>query len=191
MPIGGFLQKRRQVRHGESVLWRTAALQSALRAQKSDRRRLLISLSGLWHVAMLASAAERDIAEWAIRRGGRVILEGSRAPYSDMLSLPPGEIHITGIDLVGTLINADELEQISTLTDLKELHLPGPSWNPASGSRLDANAQLKFIAGLKNLEKLSFSLPMQTSAVHMEASGIRAEIVNNSLQIHVDYIFPK
>ena len=56
MPIGGFLQKRRQVRHGESVLWRTAALQSALRAQKSDRRRLLISLSGLWHVAMLASA---------------------------------------------------------------------------------------------------------------------------------------
>jgi len=122
-------------------------------------------------VAMLASAAERDIAEWAIRRGGRVILEGSRAPYSDMLSLPPGEIHITGIDLVGTLINADELEQISTLTDLKELHLPGPSWNPASGSRLDANAQLKFIAGLKNLEKLSFSLHFLTN-VNVQDKGI-------------------
>ena len=38
MSIGGFLQKQRQVRHGESVLWRTAALQSALRALKPRRR---------------------------------------------------------------------------------------------------------------------------------------------------------
>ena len=30
-------RKRRQVRHGESVLWRTAALQSALRARKIRR----------------------------------------------------------------------------------------------------------------------------------------------------------
>ena len=40
-------------------------------------------------------------------------------------------------------------------------------------------------------EKLSFSLPMQTSSVRMEAAGIRSEIVNNTLQIHVDYVFPK
>ncbi len=46
IPIGAFLQKRRQA----------AALQSARRALKSDRRRLLISLSGLWHVTLLASA---------------------------------------------------------------------------------------------------------------------------------------
>ena len=31
------VRKRRQVRHGESVLWRTAALQSALRARKIRR----------------------------------------------------------------------------------------------------------------------------------------------------------
>jgi hypothetical protein len=34
------VRKRRQVRHGESVLWRTAALQSALREPKIRRRTL-------------------------------------------------------------------------------------------------------------------------------------------------------
>src|SRR3989440_4994192 len=122
-------------------------------------------------VAMLATAAERDIAEWAIRRGGRVIVEGSRDPVNDMVSLPSGEIRITGIDLYGTLIDATELELISGLTGLKELYLPGPSWNPASGSRLDANAQLKFLAGLHNLEKLSFSLHFLTN-VNIQDKGV-------------------
>src|SRR5882757_6150245 len=45
MPIGGFFQKRRQVRHRESVLWRTAALQNALLAQKTHGRSLVLSLS--------------------------------------------------------------------------------------------------------------------------------------------------
>jgi hypothetical protein len=87
---------------------------------------------------MLATAAERDIAEWAIRRGGRVIVEGSRDPIDDLISLPSGEIRITGIDLYGTLIDATELELLSSLTGLKEVYLPGGSRNPASGSRLDA-----------------------------------------------------
>src|SRR6266481_94821 len=45
MPIGSLLRKRRQVRHGESVLWRTAALQSALRALKPHCRCLVLSPS--------------------------------------------------------------------------------------------------------------------------------------------------
>ena len=45
-------------------------------------------------VAMLATAAERDIAEWAIRRGGRVVIEGSREPIGDLVSLPSGEIRM-------------------------------------------------------------------------------------------------
>ncbi len=44
------------------------------------------------------------------------------------------------------------------MTSLRELYLPGPSWNPASGSRLDANEELKNLAGLVNLERLYFSL---------------------------------
>ena len=62
-----FLQKRRQVRHGEAVLWLTAArlrarlrrgraLQSVLRALNLNQDRLVISLSGLWRVTILALA---------------------------------------------------------------------------------------------------------------------------------------
>src|SRR5208283_5278340 len=46
---------------------------------------------------------------------------------------------------------------ISSLTELRELYLPGPSWTPASGSKLDANDSLKYLAGLTNLEVLYFS----------------------------------
>src|SRR5689334_25147915 len=35
---------------------------------------------------------------------------------------------------------------------------PGPMWTPASDSRLDANDALKALTGLKNLERLYFSL---------------------------------
>ena len=40
-------------------------------------------------------------------------------------------------------------------------------------------------------DKLSFTLPVQNTSIRMEASAIRSEVVNNSLQIHVDYNFPK
>lgn len=40
-------------------------------------------------------------------------------------------------------------------------------------------------------EKLSFNVPVQNTSIRMEAAGIRNEIVNGSLLIHVDYNFPK
>src|SRR3954466_3494211 len=86
--------------------------------------------------ALASAATEREVADWAIRRGGRVILAGSRAPINDVENLPAGDFHITGVDLMGTLIDASELEMLSGMTGLKELYLPGPSFNPASGSRL-------------------------------------------------------
>jgi hypothetical protein len=58
MPIGALLQKRRRVRHGESVLWplQIGTLQSALRALKWDRGCLLFLPSRPRRVIMLASA---------------------------------------------------------------------------------------------------------------------------------------
>lgn len=120
------------------------------------------------------SKSGREIAEWVIRQGGRVMLESAREegkPIGDIARLPAGEIRITGVDLVGTLIEPKELEKISGLTGLKELYLPGPSWNPGAGSRLDANEELKFLAGLKNLEKLHFSLHFLTN-VNVQDKGI-------------------
>src|SRR5215475_15201635 len=121
-----------------------------------------------------SQTSEREIAEWVIRQGGRVILEPIReegAPIGDVAQLPEGEIRIVGIDLVGTLIEPKDLEKISGLTGLKELYLPGPIWNPGAGSRLDANQELKFLAGLKNLEKLHFSLHFLTN-VNVQDKGM-------------------
>jgi hypothetical protein len=60
-------------------------------------------------------AAERDTAEWVIRNGGRVFLDGSRTPVRELVALPDGEIHITGVDLFGTLVEATELSKLSEL----------------------------------------------------------------------------
>src|SRR5580704_12974466 len=86
--------------------------------------------------APAAGLTEREIADWAIRMGGRVAIEGHSAELSD----------------------PTDLRKIVGLTSLHELYLPGPSWNPASGSRLDANEELKNLAGLVNLERIYFSL---------------------------------
>jgi Leucine-rich repeat (LRR) protein len=116
-------------------------------------------------------AAERDVAEWVIRQGGRVMIDDSRAPLARVTDLPAGGMKITGIDLTGNIIEPKELERISTLTTLKELYLPGPSWNPGAGSRVNAQTELKFLAGLKNLERLQFSLHFLTN-VNVRDEGI-------------------
>ena len=40
-------------------------------------------------------------------------------------------------------------------------------------------------------DKLSFIVPVQGTSVRMESNGIRSEVANGSLLIHVDYTFPK
>ena len=100
------------------------------------------------------------------------MIGGARTPIGSVTLLPAGDLQISGVDLTGTIIEPKELEKISGLTGLKELYLPGPSWNPGAGSRLNANAELKFLAGLKNLEKLQFSLHFLTH-VNVRDEGIQ------------------
>lgn len=107
---------------------------------------------------LAASASERDVAEWVMRLGGRVIVEGNRVPLRDVSELPQDELQIRGLDFTNTTLDPGDLEKISLLTGIRELYLPGPSWNPGSGSRLDANDQLRFLSGLTNLKRLYFSL---------------------------------
>jgi hypothetical protein len=40
-------------------------------------------------------------------------------------------------------------------------------------------------------DKLSLSIPIQNATVKMEATGIRTEVANGTLLVHVDYSFPK
>jgi hypothetical protein len=59
------------------------------------------------------AASDRELAEWAIRWEGRVTLDGSRQAISDISLLPPGEFHITGIDLTGSVMSPKELEKLN------------------------------------------------------------------------------
>ncbi|MGH9660437.1 MAG: leucine-rich repeat domain-containing protein, partial [Bryobacteraceae bacterium] len=101
----------------------------------------------------LCAASEREVAEWVIRWEGRVILEGIRQPLDDVSQLPAGDFRITGIDLTWSVLHPAELAKLGGLVALRELHLPGPIWNPGGGNE-DANDALKVLSVLKNIEKL-------------------------------------
>src|SRR5262249_20006502 len=110
-------------------------------------------------VASLASAAgDPAAADWVVRKGGRVMLNGAREPVSRLADLPRSDFQVTGVDLTGTVLDPKELEHIAGLEHVRELYLPGSAFTPGAGSKLEANAELKAIAGMKELERLQFSL---------------------------------
>ena len=117
------------------------------------------------------AASQREIAEWAIRWEGRVVLEGSRRPIHELSQIPSGSFEITGIDLTGAVMLPAELEKLSGLTSLRELFLPGPIWNPGGGKE-DANEVFKSLATLTNLEKLYFGWHFNAQ-INIRDSGIQ------------------
>src|SRR4051812_25649791 len=122
-------------------------------------------------IATLLSAADRDTAAWVIRQGGRVVVEGNPRVIDSVIDLPAGDVKVTAVDLVGTTIPPDDLSRLSSLSDLRELWLPGPIFNPGAGSRLDANDKLKALAPLHKLESLNFSLHFLTN-INVQDKGL-------------------
>src|ERR1700733_7830985 len=109
----------------------------------------LFLAAGLMH-----AASAREIAEWVMRWEGRVVLEGSRQPLKDVSQLPAGEIHIAGIDLTGAVMRPLELRKLEGLSNLRELYLPGPIWNPGGGNE-DVTGVFKALSSLNKGERLS------------------------------------
>ncbi len=121
--------------------------------------RVLACFALLCNVLVAASGApERQIAEWVIRQGGRVMVDGQRQVIDELAELPAAPFRLTAVDLVGTTIAPADLARLAGLDSLKELSLPGPIFTPFSDSPLEANAALKPLAGLAHLERLFFSL---------------------------------
>jgi hypothetical protein len=98
--------------------------------------------------SVVSAATQREVAEWAIRQGGRVTLNGGMKVIDDVLQLPSGPVEILTLDLTGTIIDPGDLKIVSGATSLRALFLPGASWTPGSDSPLDANDQLKYLAHL-------------------------------------------
>src|SRR5215831_21337470 len=105
-----------------------------------------------------AAAADREAGEWVIRKGGRVMVNGGREPVARLSELPSGDFRITGVDLTGTVMEPKELEHLAALEHVRELYLPGSAFTPGAGSKMEGNAELRVIAGMKDLERLQFSL---------------------------------
>src|SRR5260370_4439294 len=83
---------------------------------------------------LIAEPPDRQVAEWTIRHGGSVTVEGRLDPIGKLQDLPAGDPRVRGINLVGTLLDPTELKRFSVLTSLRELELPGPPCYPGAGS---------------------------------------------------------
>ncbi len=114
---------------------------------------------------------DRAAAEWVIRSGGNLRIAGHPGIVRDAADLPPGDITVVAVDLMGTNIDPKDLKRLSDLSELRELLLPAPSFNPGAGSKLDANDELAALANLHNLEKLWLSLHFLTE-IHVEDKGL-------------------
>ena len=113
----------------------------------------------VWIATFAAFAAtDREAAEWVIRKGGRVMVNGSRQSIALLAELPAGSIRLTGVDLTGTVLEPKDLQNLNGMQYVRELYLPGSAFTPGAGSKLEGNAELKVIAGMKDLERLQFSL---------------------------------
>jgi hypothetical protein len=110
-------------------------------------------------VADVASArqtgSERAVAEWVIRQGWRVTLDGARGPVGELAALPAGEARITGIDLFDTLIEPR----------LRELRLDSTNVSDAGLASLRAMTELRSLnlyhtrVTEKGYEELKTALP--------------------------------
>ena len=113
----------------------------------------------VWIATFAAFAAtDREAAEWVIRKGGRVMLNGSRQSIALLAELPAGPMRLTGVDLTGTVLEPKDLQNLNGMQYVRELYLPGSAFTPGAGSKLEGNTELKAIAGMKDLERLQFSL---------------------------------
>jgi len=75
---------------------------------------------------------DRMVAEWMLRMGGSVILEGQRRPFTDLADLPTSDFRVrtlnfTGITQWGSALE-DELRRLPALPHLKELYVNGRLW---------------------------------------------------------------
>jgi Leucine-rich repeat (LRR) protein len=109
-------------------------------------------------------APDRIVAEWMLRMGGSVVLEGQRTPLTDIADLPASDFTIRTLNFTGITMYAaslqDELRRLPPLPHLKELYVNGRLWYDQPAPRVAATVSL--FADSPELEKLVLSKPVQT-----------------------------
>jgi Leucine-rich repeat (LRR) protein len=109
-------------------------------------------------------AADRMVAEWMLRMGGSIVLEGQRKPITDLADLPTTDFRIHTLNFTGITMYAaslqDELRRLPALPHLKELYINGRLWYDQPAPRVQATIALFNEATA--LEKFVMSKPVQT-----------------------------
>ena len=126
-------------------------------------------------VSLRAEPADRGVAEWVLRLGGWVVVDGGERRIHDVAGLPRGDFRIQTVNLAGARVDPPDLARFTPLVHLKDLHLPGPMWNPRAGSRTDQSRALHHIAPLRNLHRLTFSY-IFLSRIRFSDSGLAATL---------------
>ena len=113
---------------------------------------------------IVGPAADRMVAEWMLRMGGSIVLEGQRKPITDLADLPMADFRIHALNFTGITMYAaslqNELRRLPALPHLKELYINGRLWYDQPAPRVQATIALFNEATA--LEKLVMSKPVQT-----------------------------
>ncbi|HWB97766.1 MAG TPA: hypothetical protein VG672_13725, partial [Bryobacteraceae bacterium] len=108
-------------------------------------------------LAAVGWAGDREVAEWTLFMGGAVGVKGTPGLIRDIARLPDGPVELEIVDWVGMNVDPPDLERLSGLAHLRELHLPGPIWNRNADGNRDGSRDLRFLASVASLERLTFS----------------------------------
>ena len=132
-------------------------------------------------------SADRMWAEWMLRMGGSVVLEGQRRPVTDLSQLPTTDFRLHTLNFTGITMYAaslqDELRHLPPLPHLKELYLNGRLWYDQPAPRLADTIGL--FASSTELEKLVLSRPVQTYIPMNDAALKQLEPLKHLKEIRI------
>lgn len=85
----------------------------------------LLLLLTVFPLRAAAPLPDRAVAEWVLRAGGSVIVEGSPRRYWNVGDLPRPDFRLHTVNLVGVLMDPGEFEKLRGLAHLRELYMSG------------------------------------------------------------------
>lgn len=109
--------------------------------------------------AEISFAEERKVAQWIIRRGGQVMIDGVEQPIGDPFDLPDRDFRVVMVDLHGAAIEPKQLQEIRQLEHVQELYVPARVWSPVSDVKAPyADESFEYYQGMKQLRTFSAGL---------------------------------
>src|SRR6516165_7895421 len=140
----------------------------SIRHHAKSRTQLLCLATGFLCVLAAPAAQEispdRMVAEWMLRMGGSVVLEGQHRAIFDLADLPTSDFHIHTLNFTGITQWAfaleDELRRLPPLGHVAEVYVNGRLWYDQPVALVEATMNL--FAGSQELETFVLSRPVQT-----------------------------